>query len=722
MGPSEETLVGKIVRITFHHPDTHFTVAKIRPSGKACEVSAVGIMPFVQGGLDVSIQGAWKVDPKHGRQFIVEKYKYELPSDKEGVIQFLSSGILPGIGKALATKMWNHFGKAILHVLDVESERLDKLPGFSSKKIQSIRSSWQEHTQFQELSYLFMTWGITHRQATKILQKWGHESVDVIHQNPYILAQEIQGIGFQLADTIARSIGFDLHSQKRLMAAIEFFLWEKSNEGHTAPPLEEFINYSAELLGVSKEAIQECVKKVIQSGRIALIKSIESSSPQLQLAHYAFLEQSIAHDIVRLSSTPSLLRKFDIEKALTWAEEKVGLVLHSTQKEACRTSLSNQVSIITGGPGTGKSTIIRILLAIYQKLTSKIILTAPTGKAAKRLFEVTNAPSKTIHRLLHFSPAKGCFEHTTENPIPADVVIIDEASMLDSQLASSLFKAIPSGAHVVIVGDVNQLPSIGAGAVLSDLIDSKKIATTTLTEIFRQAQRSAIIQSAHRILNGNMPFLKNHPASDFLFFAASEPEEAQKSILTLLFETIPERFGFDSKQDIQILSPMKKGALGCDALNTLLQSRFSGCSVQEGHKALQIGDKVMQIKNNYLKDVYNGDIGWVVEVDSDLGMVTVSFDDRLIEYTLLEQEELILAWAVSVHKYQGSEVPCVIIPVHTQHFKLLTKNLLYTAVTRGKKLVVLVGTIKAIAIAVHQKESILRWTGLQRCLIEPSVS
>lgn len=709
MTPTE--LSGKIVRITFHSPDTYFTVAKIVPKGKKQEITAIGTMPFVQIGLLVQLQGIWKIDPKHGRQFAVEKFTYELPHDKEGIVQFLSSGVLPGIGQVFAKRIADHFGESTIHVLDSQTDKLYEIPGLSKKKVQSIIASWQNHSQFQELSHILLSWGITHRQAAKILQKWGHESVKILQENPYTLAKEIKGIGFQLADAIAKSLGFDPHSEKRLDAAIEFLLWEKANEGHTAPPLEEFIATSSETLQVTKEEVQESIKKAVLHGFVFLLKPADVT--QVQLKHMRFLEQSIAMSITRLNSAPSCLRAFDVEKALEWAEKTVMLTLHSTQRDACRTSLTNQLSIITGGPGTGKSTIIRVILEIYKKLTKKIILAAPTGKAAKRLFEITHTESKTIHRLLHYSPIKNSFEYNAENPLPADVIVIDEASMLDSQLTYYLFRAIAEGTKVVIVGDVHQLPSIGPGAVLSDLITSGKIATTHLTEVFRQAQKSAIIQSAHRILHGDMPYLKNFQGSDFLFFSKTEPEEAQKTILELVTNTIPEQFGFDSKQDIQVLSPMKKGALGCDAMNSLLQGLFANKQTSRDSKVFLMGDKVMQIKNNYNKDVYNGDVGWVVGIDHDIGSITVAFDERTLEYSPLDQEELILAWAVSVHKYQGSEVPCVVIPVHTQHFKMLTRNLLYTAVTRGKKLVVLVGSIRAVAIAVHQKDAISRWTGLK---------
>ena len=710
-----DALKGKVLRITFHNPDSDFIVAKIEPKGKKYEVTIVGTMPFIQAGLVVDLQGSWKIDPKHGRQFAVEKFSYELPHEPESIIQFLSSGVLPGIGPVLAKRIVDHFQEATLHILDSQSDKLHEIPGLSKKKIKSIISSWHNHSQFQELSHILLSWGITHKQATKILHKWGHQSVEIIQDNPYTLAKEIPGIGFRLADTIAKSLGFALSSEKRLDAAIEFLLWEKATEGHTSFPLSEFILQASDLLGVTKEEIEKSVKKAQENKSVILLKDKEPI--QIQLKHLRFLEQSISHFLSSIAQAPSLIRNFDIEKALEWAENKVGLTLHPIQKEACRTSLANQLSIITGGPGTGKSTIVKIILAIYKKLTSKIILAAPTGKAAKRLSEITNFPSKTIHRLLHFNPQKNSFEYNEENPLPCDLLIIDEASMLDTQLAYYLFRAIAHGTKVLIVGDVNQLPSIGAGSVLLDMISSQKIATTYLKEIFRQAKQSAIIQSAHRILHGKMPYLKNQPNSDFLFFQKSEPLEAQKFIVELVTNLIPQQFGFDSKNDIQILSPMKKGDLGCDDLNLIFQGYFANQRSLTPSKTFFVGDKVMQLKNNYIKDVYNGDVGWVVEKDSEIGTLTVLFDDKTIEYSPLEQDELSLAWAVSVHKYQGSEVPCVIIPIHTQHFKLLTQNLLYTAVTRGKKLVVLVGSIKAIAIAVHQKEAMTRWTGLQPLLL-----
>ena len=707
---SQETLSGKIVRVTYHNTDNYFTVAKIEKPKHKGEIAIVGTMPFVQSGLMVELVGSWTVDPRHGKQFQVAKYKYKLPEDPESIVQFLSSGVIPGVGAKTARKMVDYFGPKLLEILDNEPQRLHEMPGLG-KKAESIHEAWSAHSQFQELSYILLSWGITHRQAAKIFKKWGHESVDVIQKNPYILAKEIQGIGFHLADAIARSVGFELNSPERLDAAIEFFLWEKANEGHTAPPLDEFISSSAELLQVTKEEVEERIKEKKKTGALFFF-TVKEEKIQIQLRQMHYLEETIARECLRLKEGISPIRSFDTEKALSWAEEKTSLQLHSMQRHACLTSLVNQISIITGGPGTGKSTILRIILMIFEKLSKRIILAAPTGKAAKRMQEITGKFSKTIHRLLKFDPSKNTFEYNKDNPLPADLVVIDEASMLDTNLTYHLMRAIPTGAKVIIVGDVNQLPSIGPGLVLQDLIATGQIATTKLTEVFRQAKRSQIIQSAHRILQGEFPSLKNWEGSDFLFFQANEPLEAQAMLIDLAVKKIPESFGFDPRNDIQVLSPMKKGDIGCDMLNTLLQTHFSPNRPTTKAAHFAVGDKVMQIKNNYTKDVYNGDVGWVEWIDHDLGVLQVAFDDHRVEYATNDLEELSLAWAVSVHKYQGSEIPCVIIPVHTQHFKLLNRNLLYTAVTRGRKLVVLVGSVKAIAIAVKQQANLTRWTGL----------
>ena len=708
---SQETLTGKILRITYHNTDNYFTVAKIEVTPHKGEIAIVGTMPFVQSGLMVDLEGSWAVDARHGKQFSVTKYKYTLPEDPESLILFLSSGVIPGVGIKTAKKMVDHFGPKLLHILDKEPERLHEMSGLG-KKADGIKAAWSAHSQYQELSYILLSWGITHKQAAKIFKKWAHTSVEIIQKNPYVLAKEIQGIGFQLADAIARSIGFLLNSPERLDAAIEYFLWEKSTEGHTAPLLEEFISSSAELLQVTKEEVEERVKEKKKTGAVYFF-TVKEEQVQIQLRQLHYLEESIASECLRIKGGPSPVRSFDIEKALAWAEEKTSLQLHPIQREACHMSLSHPISIITGGPGTGKSTILRIILMIFERLSKKIILAAPTGKAAKRMQEITGKFSKTIHRLLRYDPSKNTFEYTNINPLPADLIVIDEASMLDTSLSHHLMKAIPTGAKVIIVGDVNQLPSIGPGMVLQDLIATGQIATTKLTEVFRQAKRSQIIQSAHHILQGEIPSLKNWEGSDFLFFPANEAQEAQTILIDLAVKKIPETYGFDPRNDIQVLAPMKKGEIGCDMLNTLLQNHFSPNKPVSGKgNIFVVGDKVMQIKNNYQKDVYNGDVGWVEWIDQEMGVLRVSFDDHKVEYSTNELEELSLAWAVSVHKYQGSEIPCVIIPVHTQHFKLLNRNLLYTAVTRGKKLVVLVGSVKAIAIAVKQQANLSRWTGL----------
>lgn len=709
---AKETLSGKIVRITYHNPENYFTVAKIQKATDSNEIAIVGTMPFIQSGLLVNLEGEWTVDPRHGKQFSVTKYAYTLPEDPESIVLFLSSGILPGVGIKTAKKMVDHFGSSLLTILDNDQNRLYEMTSLGKKKIAAIQEAWTSHSQYQELSYILLSWGISHRQSVKIFKKWGHESVEIIQKNPYILAKEIQGIGFHISDAIGRSIGFLPNSKERLEAAVDFFLWEKANEGHTAPLLEEFIASSAELLKVTEEEIEEVVKEKQHSGSV-LFFTVQEGKIQIQLQKMHFLEKSIASECLRLQQARSTVRSFDAEKALLWAEEKVSLTLHPTQREACKVSLENQISIITGGPGTGKSTILRVILTIFERLSPKIVLAAPTGKAAKRMQEITGKFSKTIHRLLHFDPSKNSFQYNSSYPLTADLVVIDEASMLDTSLSYHLLRAIPSGAKVIIVGDINQLPSIGPGLVLQDMITSGQIPTTKLTEVFRQAKRSNIIRSAHTILQGELPFLKNVPGSDFLFFQANEPLEAQKLLIDLAIKKIPDSFGFDPKNEIQVLSPMKKGDIGCDILNSLLQKQFSPLAeIPAKSPTFMVGDKVMQIKNNYYKDVYNGDVGFVRWIDKEAGTLSVSFDDTIIDYTNIELEELSLAWAVSVHKYQGSEIPCVIIPVHTQHFKLLNRNLLYTAVTRGKKLVVLVGSVKAMAIAVKQQANISRWTGL----------
>lgn len=714
MEASEETVAGEVLRLTYQDPNTAFTVAKLLPNKGNREVAIVGHMPLIQVGQQVRCTGRWEIDPRHGKQFSVQKISYELPTDPSSIQRLISSGFLKGIGPVFAERIVRKFGAQTFSVLDQEPERLHEIEGLGKHRADQIIECWKSRTEQQELFVILCNWGISQSMALKILKKWGNNSIQVIKANPYQLAKEIRGIGFQVADKIASRLGIDPQSEIRVDAAIEYLLWELSGDGHTCVPLHQFLTVSEERMKIPASLIERRVVEGFKQGTVVLFTPSQEVGMHVAIKKLFSLEQSIAISLQRLKSHPCHLRDVDCEKAILWASDTLHMSFADKQKEAIAAALKNKITILTGGPGTGKSTITRAIITILSKLTKNVVLVAPTGRAAKRLQEMTGRFSQTIHRLLKFNPGTGAFEYNASNPLHCDLLIVDEMSMVDTPLANSLLEAVPSHARVLLVGDVDQLPSIGPGNVLKDLIDSNTVPTVRLTEIFRQAQHSKIIENAHRINQGQMPFLKND-RGDFFFVGAKEPSDIRKCVLELVTKRIPDRFGFDPRRDIQVLIPMRRGECGIDQMNADLQSFFSESQSKIG--LFLKNDKVIQLKNNYQKDVFNGDIGFVQEVDSESGQVCVEFDEKHVLYDSTDLDELSLAWAVSIHKYQGSECPCIVIPIHTQHFKLLNKNLLYTAVTRGKKLVILVGSPKAIAIAVHQENTELRWTNLKAALL-----
>ncbi len=713
MGTDEETITGEVLRLTYQDPTSAFTVAKLLTPKASREVAIVGYMPMIQVGQQVRCTGSWMIDPKHGKQFSVQKVSYELPTDPSSIQRLIASGFLKGIGPVFAERIVQRFGKQTFSILDQEPERLYEIQGLGKRRADEIIECWKSRTEQQELFVILCDWGISQSMALKILKKWGSNAIQVIKKNPYQLAKEIHGIGFRVADAIAERLGIDPQSDVRVDAAIEYFLWEMSVEGHTCVPVEQFLIKAEERLAIPSSLIQQRITEGFKRGDLVLFSPTVEAVLHVALKKLFSCERSIALNLHRLLKNACHLRDVDIEKAIVWAGETLHIQFAEKQKEAIAAALKNKVTILTGGPGTGKSTITRAIVTILSKLTKHIVTVAPTGRAAKRLQEMAGHYSQTIHRLLKFNPSSGAFDHNASNPILCDLLIVDEVSMVDTHLAHCLFEAVPSHARVLLVGDVDQLPSIGPGSVLKDLIESTAIPTVRLTEIFRQARHSKIIENAHRINRGEMPFLKND-RGDFFFFSATEPRDIRTCLLDLVTKRIPEKFGFDPRKEIQVLAPMRRGECGIEQINMDLQTFFSQGTGKIG--SLLLNDKVIQLRNNYQKDVYNGDIGFVREVNAETGTVCVEFDDSHVIYDGADLDELSLAWAVSVHKYQGSECPCVVIPIHTQHFKLLNRKLLYTAVTRGKKLVILCGSTKAIAIAVHQENADLRWTNLQTAM------
>lgn len=712
-----EEIVGYIERITFQNPENGFTIAQMQEGGRSDLTCIVGSMPSVCPGETLRCFGKWKQHLIYGKQFEVERFKSEVPATIEGIKKYLGSGLIKGIGPKYAGRIVEKFGTATLDIIEKHPERLLEVPGLGKKKLEQVSSCWAEQRSIRDVMIFLQSNGVSPAYAQKIFKIYGDKSIEKVQDNPYRLARDIKGIGFKTADTIAQTMGVDKESPLRIEAGIEHVLLELCGDGHVCYPKAEFITAAETILETNQENITACIQKLEEDRRIEVMDLMYEGAvvPFLWNKLLFMAEIGIARELKRLRDGDCSLRKVDVAKALDWVQKRLNIELAPHQKAAVATALDSKVQIITGGPGTGKSTITNAIMAITEQLSPNILLAAPTGRAAKRMTEITGRKASTIHSLLEFDFSNFGFKRKRDNPLECDLLIVDESSMIDTALMWSLLKAVPDHARLILVGDINQLPSVGPGNVLKDIIGSKSIPVSMLTEIFRQAAGSRIIVNAHRINRGDFPDIRNLSDSDFYFINAETPEEVRDHIVTLVTQRLPLKFKFNPFEDIQVLAPMKKGIIGTENLNHVLQASLNPnqeAVVRWGIK-FQVGDKVMQLKNNYKKNVFNGDIGRIVQIDLSDQMLIVAFDDFTVEYEFDDLDELSLAYAVTTHKYQGSERKCVVIPVHTTHFKLLHRNLLYTAVTRGKQLVVLVGTTKALYIAVNNDEVKRRYTGLQ---------
>ena len=712
----EETLSGFVEAIVFTQPENGFTVARLREAKKKEIVVIVGHFPSLHPGETVSCKGSWKVHSSYGRQFEVVDCHVDMPSDLVGIQKYLESGLVRGIGAVFAQKIVDRFGLDTLRVIEEEPKSLLEIPGIGLRKMQRLVECWKEQREIRKVMIFLRAHGVSPGFAQKIFKAYGNQSIEKVKQNPYQLAKDIFGIGFKTADAVAQKLGLPLHSAQRISAGIQFTLWELTTEGHTCYPRKELVPLTKAMLEVEEALIERELTELVRNKE--LFEAELNGEPTIWLKPFAAYEEGIASDVERLLRGIQVLRGIDLEKAVDWVQRLLRFRLAIQQEEALKRALTDKVHIITGGPGTGKSTITNSLLAISSRLTDKILLAAPTGRAAKRLSEITHRKAFTLHALLEWNPVGGGFKRGRENLLSCDLLVIDEASMIDTQLMFCLLRAVPSGARVILVGDIDQLPSVGAGTVLRDLIESGSIGVTRLTEIFRQAKGSKIITNAHRINHGEFPDLSSGPQSDFHFLDEEDPEEIRKIILRLVSKEIPERHQFHPIEEIQVLSPMKRGVIGIEMLNESLQETLNPSDrpfFRAGRK-FHLGDKVMQLRNNYNKKVMNGDLGRIEEINLSEEVMIVSFEEKSVIYEFSELDELILAYATSVHKYQGSECPCIVMPIHTTHFKLLQRNLLYTAVTRGKKQVYLIGSKKAVGIALHNDQVLKRYTGLVKQL------
>lgn len=704
-----DQLFGSIERITFNSPETGFTVARLTVPRKKDLVTIVGSIGNVQPGESVRLLGDWKVNPQHGMQFQVKECHIETPTDAVGIQKYLESGMVKGIGPTFAKRIVDKFKEKTLDIIEKEPDRLLEIEGVGLKRVASVKKSWREHQEIRNVMIWLQKYKVSPSYAQKLYKTYGNETVARLQENPFSLAQELRGIGFKTADRVATEMGFPKDASQRIDTGIEHVLMELAGAGHTCFPKTEFLEKAEAMLEVSAAGRLEALiteNKVVEEDDFVWSRILYMT------------EKGIGKELQRLRDSKPALRAVDTTKAVEWVEKQLKISLANLQKEAVAAALSNKLQIITGGPGTGKSTITKAILAISEKLTRKITLAAPTGRAAKRMSEITKKEASTIHALLKFDFKAGGFKHNRDNPLTCDLIIVDEASMIDTGLMYHLLKALPDHARLLLIGDVNQLPSVGPGSVLQDLIESDKLPTIKLTEIFRQAKGSKIITNAHKINAGEFPDLSTDKNSDFFFVKCEEPEEVSAKILDLVSTRLPKGYNFDPIKHIQVLCPMKRGPIGTEALNRLLQERINPQkdALNFGSLRIGVGDKVMQMRNNYDKEVYNGDIGQVVQINREERFLTIRFFKE-VDYSFSELDDVVLAYATSVHKYQGSEAPCVVIPVHTAHFMMLHRNLLYTAVTRARQLVVLVGTGKAIAIAVNTNDAICRHTGLKKALI-----
>ncbi len=707
-----EEIHGYIESIVFASPDAGFTVAKLKEPRKKEFTCIVGVMPSIQPGETIRCRGTWKQHHEYGLQFEVKEFDLEAPSDLLGIQKYLESGMIKGIGPVYAERIVKVFGLSTLDVIDEKPDRLLEVTGIGSKRIDKIKSCWKEQRAVRDVMVFLRGHGASPSFAQKIYRHYRGASIQIVRENPYRMAKEIHGIGFKTADGIAKGVGIPHDSPARIDSGIEHTLWELSSEGHVCYPLEKLIPEVSAMLEIPAEKVAARIAVLVEKSEIVQERDLVWVKP-LYLA-----ELGIARECARLMQGACFLRSVLLDKAIEWVEKQLTIELAPEQKEAVQAGLREKLMIITGGPGTGKSTITRALLTITEKISKKILLAAPTGKAAKRMSEITRKKAFTIHSLLEMDFATGKFKRNRDNPLNCELLIIDEASMIDTQLMWHLMRAIPTEARVIFIGDVDQLPSVGPGNVLKDLIASERLPVFRLKKIFRQAAGSKIIVNAHRINEGLFPDISSPPYSDFQFIEALTPEEVLKVIVELVKEKLPKSHRFHRFDDIQVLAPMKRGVIGTENLNVVLQQELNPnpTPLQRMGRCFHVGDKVMQIRNNYDKLISNGDVGKITEIDMNEQMLKVSFDGRVLDYDFLEIDELILAYAVSIHKYQGSECPCVIIPVHTTHFKMLFRNLLYTGVTRGKRRVILVGTKQAVALAVKNADVLKRYTGLKEAL------
>jgi exodeoxyribonuclease V alpha subunit len=716
MSTPTEVLAGLVDRVTFHNSENGFCVLRVKARGQRDLITVVGHAAMISAGEFIQTSGSWINDRTHGVQFRASFLKATAPTTVEGIEKYLGSGMIRGIGPVYAKKLVRAFGEAVFEVIQQEPERLREVTGIGPKRAARIIAGWAEQRVIREIMLFLHSNGVGTSRAVRIYKTYGADAVRLISENPYRLARDIRGIGFRTADQIAARLGIEKTALIRVRAGISYALAEAMDEGHCGLPVEELVPLTEELLEVPADLVETALNLELDGG--AVVADDLEGRRCLFLAALYRAEREIAEKLKTLAAAKPPWPAIDVDKAIPWVEQRTKLALADSQKAALRVALSN-VTVITGGPGVGKTTLVNSLLKILIAKAVSIALCAPTGRAAKRLSESTGLEAKTIHRLLETDPRTGTFRRNENEPLDCDLLVVDETSMVDVPLMRSVLRALPDHAALLLVGDVDQLPSVGPGQVLGDIIASASVPVVRLTEVFRQAAQSRIIVNAHRINQGLMPDLAPAESGDFYFVDAAGAEEGIRRLLVIVQERIPKRFGLDPVRDKQVLCPMNRGGLGARSLNIELQNALNppgDIRIERFGWTFCPGDKVMQVENDYDKQVYNGDVGIVSHIDIEEGELSVDFDGRDVNYGFGELDELVLAYATTIHKSQGSEYPAVVIPLSTQHYPMLQRNLVHTGVTRGKRLVVLVGQRKALAIAVKGSRARRRWSKLREWL------
>jgi exodeoxyribonuclease V alpha subunit len=708
-----EYLSGVVERITYINEETGFSVIKIKSRGFSELVTVVGNLAAVNVGATLNLKGDWKYDSKYGRQFVAANYRETVPATIAGIEKYLGSGLIKGIGPVFARRIVKHFKEDTLKVIEEEPDNLVIIEGIGKKRLEMIKKAWQEQKEIKNVMLFLQSNGVSTAYAVKIYKTYGNNSIEIVKNNPFRLADDIWGIGFKTADKIAQHLGFKKDSYERLRSGIIYVLNEFANNGHCYATREQLISESVKILETDEKLIYDTIERMIEERSV-----IPDENDSIFLPPFYYSETGTAKRIKEIlaGQAPQLL--INTDALIDEIEKEHHIAYHEVQRDAIKTAVSSNFMVLTGGPGTGKTTTTLAIIKVFQKMRKRVLLAAPTGRAAKRLSESTGMEAKTIHRLLEYKPHEG-YQKNAENPLDGDVLIIDETSMVDIILMYNLLKAVPDHSVVILIGDVDQLPSVGAGNVLKDIIDSGNIKVIKLTQIFRQVMGSAIINNAHRINKGRMPILKNGKNSDFFFIEEDDPSKIAEIIKELCSKRLPKYYKADPIQDIQVLCPMQRGEAGAHNLNTILQEALnpSDITVKYGGTVYRLNDKVMQIKNNYDKNVFNGDIGTIVKIDMEDKTLVIRFDGQDVDYDVTELDEVVLSYATTVHKSQGSEYKIVVAPFTMQHYMMLQRNLLYTCVTRAKKVFVLVGTKKAIGIAVSNNKIQKRNTMLKERLL-----